>query len=189
VRAGVVLPALAALTLLAGCATPTGEGRAALGRGSYGEAVQHFEEALAREPGRVGALLGLGVARYKLDALDEAQRAFEEALAQKPELATAHLYLASIALKRGDDAAAEAHLTQHLALGAPARLAAQLERTRRALAGPVTPEMRAYMAAALEDGYQWAGEVTGAVQAARDAELRRLADERIYLLPRYCRCR
>jgi tetratricopeptide (TPR) repeat protein len=183
------LPALTLLLVLGACATPTVQGRAALSRGSYDEAVRHFEQALAAEPGRVGALIGLGVARYKLDALDESRRAFEEALAQRPDLPPAHLYLALIALRQGDDAAADSHLTRVLALGAAPRLAAQLDRTRRALTGPVTPEMRAYMAASVEDGYQWSGEVAGAVQAARDAELRRFADERIYVLPSFCRCR
>jgi tetratricopeptide (TPR) repeat protein len=188
-RAMLVMPALAAVALLAGCATPTIEGRAALGRGSYDEAAQHFEEALAREPGRVGDLLGLGVARYKLDALDEARRAFEEALTQSPDLPPAHLYLALIALRRGDDGTAETHLARYLTLGLPPRLAAQVDRTRRALSAATKAEMRAYMAASLEDAYQWAGEVAGAVQAAREAELRWLADDRIYLLPHYCRCR
>jgi len=184
-----VLPALAVCALLTGCATPTIEGRAALGRGSYDEAARHFEEALARQPRRVTDLVGLGIARYKLDALDDARRAFEEALAQAPDQPPAHLYLALIAMRRGDDATADAHLARYLALGPPLRLAAQLDRTRRALAGAVTPQMRAYVAASLEDAYQWAGEVAGALQAARDAELRRLADERIYLLPRSCPCR
>ena len=183
------LPALAVCALLAGCVTPTTEGRAALGRGSYDEAAQHFEEALMRQPGRVADLVGLGIARYKLDALDDAQRAFEEALAQAPDLPPAHLYLALIALRRGDDATADAHLARYLALGPPPRLAAQLDRTRNALAGAVTLEMRTYVAASLEDAYQWAGEVAAALQAARDAEIRRLADERIYVLTRSCRCR
>jgi tetratricopeptide (TPR) repeat protein len=176
-------------SLLAACATPTLEGRVALSRGSYAEATRHFEEALARDPAAVPALLGLGVARYKLDALDDARRVFEDALASVPDLATAHLYLALIALRRADDAMAETHLARYLTLGPPPRLAAQVDRTRRALAGPVTAELRAYMAAALEDGYQWAGEITSAVLAARDAELRRFSDERIYLVPGYCRCR
>jgi tetratricopeptide (TPR) repeat protein len=180
---------LAALALLAGCATSTQQGRAALGRGSYDEAARHFEESLAREPGRVAALFGLGIARYKLDALDEAQRALEEALAQAPDLSPAHLYLALIAIRRADPAA-DAHLARYLAVGPPPRLAAQVDRTRRVLAGAVTPELRSYAAASLEDGYQWAGEVAAALQAAaREAELRRLAEERIYLFPHYCRCR
>jgi tetratricopeptide (TPR) repeat protein len=183
------LPVLTVLLMLTACATPTLQGRAALSRGSYDEAARHFEEALTAEPGRVGALVGLGVARYKLDALDDARRAFEEALAQQPDLAPGHLYLALIALRQAEDATAEAYLTRYLALAPPARLATLLDRTRRALAGPVTTEMRTYMAAALEDGYQWTGEVAGAVQAARDAELLRLSHERIYIVPSSCRCR
>jgi hypothetical protein len=64
-----------------------------------------------------------------------------------------------------------------------------VERARRVVAEALTPELRDYIAAGLEDGYQWAGEVAGAVQAARTAEWRRISDERIFLLPRYCRCR
>ncbi|HEX6209508.1 MAG TPA: tetratricopeptide repeat protein [Methylomirabilota bacterium] len=179
---------LAALALLAGCATSSLQGRAALGRGSYSDAARHFEEALAHQPGRAADLLGLGIARYKLDALDEAQRALEEARAQAPDLPPVHLYLALIAIRRGDPAA-DAHLAAYRALGPPPRLVAQVDRTRRVLADPVTPELRSYAAASLEDAYQWAGEVAGALQAAREAELRYLADERIYWLPRYCRCR
>ena len=175
--------------LLAGCATPTLQGRAALTGGRYDEAAQRFEEALAEEPGRVADLVGLGIARYKLGALDEAQRALAEAVAQDPSAPTPHLYLALIAIRRGEDAASDEHLGRCLQLGAPPRLAAQLDRTRRALRGPLTPAMREYMAASLEDGYQWAGEVDSALRAARDAELRWLAAERIYLLPRACRCR
>jgi tetratricopeptide (TPR) repeat protein len=188
-RSMLVLPSLVVCAVLAACATPTIEGRAALGRGSYDEAARHFEEALAREPGRVTDLVGLGIARYKLDALDDAQRAFDEALAQAPDLPPVHLYPALIAIRRGDAAAADAHLARYLALGPPPRLAAQLDRTRRALAEAVTPQMRAYVAASLEDAYQWAGEVTDALQAARDAEMRRIADERVYVLTRACRCR
>jgi tetratricopeptide (TPR) repeat protein len=181
--------ALAALALLTGCATPTLQGRAALSGGRYDEAARHFEEALAESPGRTPSLVGLGIARYKLGALDEAQQALTEAATQEPGDPTAQLYLVLVALRRGDDAAADTHLGRYLQIGAPARLAGQLERTRRTLKGPVTPELREYMAAGLEDAYQWAGEVTSAVQAASDAHLRFIAADRIYLLPRACRCR
>jgi tetratricopeptide (TPR) repeat protein len=181
---------LIALVLLAGCAGPTAQGRAALGRGSYDEAARHFEEGLTREPGRPSDLIGLGIARYKLGALDDAQRALTQAVSLDASLAPAHLYLALIAIQRGDQAAADAQLASQLALGTPARLAAQIVRTRRLLAGPtLPPEMRAYIAASLEDGYQWTGEVAAAVQAANDAELRRLLDDRSYLFPYACRCR
>jgi tetratricopeptide (TPR) repeat protein len=181
--------AVTALALLAGCATPALQGRAALSGGRYDEAARHFEEALAQSPGRTASLVGLGIARYKLGALDEAHQALAEAAAQEPDNPTSQLYLILIALRRGDDAAADLHLGRYLQIGAPARLAGQLERTRKALQGPVTPELRAYMATGLEDAYQWAGEVSAAVQDARDAHLRFLAAERIYLLPRACRCR
>jgi tetratricopeptide (TPR) repeat protein len=181
---------LAALALLVvGCATPTRQGHAALGGGRYEEAARHFEQALAEEPGRVTDLIGLGIARYKLGALDDARQALGAAAAQRPDVATPHLYLALVAIRRGDDAAADEHLGRHLQIGAPPRLAGQLSRTRAVLREPVTPAMREYMAATLEDGYQWAGEVTAALQAAREAELRVLTSERIYLLPRACRCR
>jgi Flp pilus assembly protein TadD len=181
--------ALAAVALVAGCATPNLQGRAALSGGRYDEAARHFEEALAESPGRPASLTGLGIARYKLGALEEAQRALDEAAAQEPGHPTPQLYLALIALRRGDDAAADRHLARYLEIGAPARLAAQLDRTRKALQGLPTPALREYMAASLEDAYQWAGEVTSAVQAAHDAHLRWIATERIYLLPRACRCR
>jgi Flp pilus assembly protein TadD len=183
-----VLSALVVM-LLTGCATAGLEGRAALSRGDYGEAVRRFEEALAAEPTHEGDLLGLGVARYKLEDLDGARRAFQEALARAPDAVTAHLYLALIAIRGGDDATADAHLSGYLAIGAPPRLAAQLDRARRALAGPVTPAMRAYMTGTLEDAYQSAGEVASALRAAHDAELRRISNE-FYRLPYdSCRCR
>jgi tetratricopeptide (TPR) repeat protein len=182
---------LTAIALLAGCATATRQGHVALGGGRYDEAARHFEDALAgAEPARPVDLIGLGIARYKLGALDEAHRALTDAAALAPEAPTAQLYLALIAIRRADDAAADAHLARYLALGAPPRLAAQLERTRQTLrSGPVTPPLRDFMAASLEDAYQWAGEVTAALAAVRDAELRWYAADRVYLLPRACRCR
>jgi tetratricopeptide (TPR) repeat protein len=184
------LSALAALTLLAGCATPTLQGRAALSRGDYGQAAEHFEESLAREPGRVSDLVGLGIAHYKLDALDDARGAFEQALAAEPDAQPPHLYLALIAIRVGDASRALEHLDRFVAMGVPVRLAGQIERTRRALSEPLTADLRAYVAGSLEDAYQWAGEVAGALQAAREAEWRRLSDQWIYLSPRYyCRCR
>jgi Flp pilus assembly protein TadD len=182
--------ALASLALvLVGCATPASQGRSALSGGRYDEAARHFEAALAERPGRAADLVGLGIARYKLGDLDQARQALAEAMALEPGVPTPHLYLALIGIRQGNDTAADEHLGRYLQLGAPPRLAAQLDRTRTALRGPVTPAMREYMAASLEDGYQWAGEVAGALRAARDAELRVLAAERVYLLPRACRCR
>ena len=181
--------AFAATLLLAGCVTANRQGHIALSGGRYEEAARHFEEALAETPGRPATLIGLGIARYKLGALDEAQRALADAATQEPDNPTPLLYLALVALRRGDDAAADAHLARYLEMGAPARLAGQLDRTRKALQGPVTPALREYMAASLEDGYQWAGELTWAARAAHDAQLRWIATERVYFIPPGCRCR
>jgi len=56
---------LAVVTLAAGCVTPYGEGQRALSQGGYGQAASHFTQALAEQPGRSDAVLGLGLAQYK----------------------------------------------------------------------------------------------------------------------------
>ena len=177
-------------TLLAGCATATGRGQAALYAGRYDEAVTRFDEALAKEPGALDARVGLGIARYRLGALDEAQRAFTDALGQAPDLPVAHLYLGLIALLRGQDAAAGESLRRY-ATGAPPRLTAHVERALRVLAsGPVGAEMRQFMAASIEDSSAWAGELSATRQALASSELRRITDDRtLLLLPRACSCR
>ena len=53
---------LAVIALAAGCVTPYGEGQRALSQGRYGQATTYFTRALADEPGRSEALLGLGLA-------------------------------------------------------------------------------------------------------------------------------
>jgi Tfp pilus assembly protein PilF len=183
-RAMVVLLLTTLLALTSACATPAREGRHALSRGSYAEAARHFEEALARDPGRIEDQVGLGVARYKLDALDDAEKVFRDAVARAPGALPAHMYLALIALRKGETTEADGHLARALALAPHPRLAAQIDRTRRVLPASTTPELRTYLAASLEDGYQWTGELAGAVQAARAAEL-----DRLYLWPGYAhRC-
>lgn len=179
---------LASLVLLTGCATPILQGHAALSTGRYDEAVRRFEQALAEAPEQPSALVGLGIARYKLGDLEEARRSLTQAAVQAPDSVTVQLYLALVAIRRGEDAVADAHLGRYLQLGAPARLAAQLVRTRAALLGPLTPPMRDYVVASLEDAYQWAGEVAWARQAANDVYLYWLAAD-VYFLPRACRCR
>jgi Flp pilus assembly protein TadD len=181
--------ALAATVLLAGCVTADRQGHVALSGGRYDEAIRNFEEALAETPGRPESLIGLGIARYKVGALDEAQRALADAAARQPDNPTPLLYLALVALRRGDDAAADAHLGRYLEMGAPARLAGQLDRTRKALRGSVTPALREYMAASLEDSYQWAGELTWAARAVHDAQLYWIATGRVDFIAHGCRCR
>ena len=53
------------LAMLAGCATTqTAAGTSALREGRPGEAAEHFKEALADDPNRVDAKIGLGISRY-----------------------------------------------------------------------------------------------------------------------------
>ena len=175
--------------LLAGCATAAGRGEMALDASRYDEAVARFQESLAEKPDDVGARTGLGIAQYRLGALDEAERALTEALGRAPELPVAHLYLGLIAVLRGQDAAAGASLRRYAAGTAP-RVAADVERALRALgSGPVTLEMRQYVASSLEDQSAWAGELAATQQALAHSELRRITDDRtLLLLPRACRC-
>ncbi len=180
---------LGVLLLLAGCATAAGRGQNALHAGRYADAVAQFQEALAEKPGDVTARVGLGIAQYRLGALDEAERAMTDALGRPPGLPVAHLYLGLIAILRGQDAAAGESLRRYAAGTAP-RVGADVERALRALgSGPVTPEMRRYVASSLEDASAWAGELAATQQALANSELRRITDDRtLLLLPRACRC-
>ena len=51
-----VLSLLVGLSALAGCATPYIQAQTALRQGRYDEATAHFEDVLARDPGRLDAL-------------------------------------------------------------------------------------------------------------------------------------
>ena len=109
-------------TLLTGCVTATGRGEAALESGRYGEAATRFEEALAGKPGSLDALVGLGIAKYRLGALDEAQRALTE-----------HVERALRALAGG---AVSAEMRQYMAgsIEDQSAWAGELDATRQALA-------------------------------------------------------
>lgn len=191
IPASVVLSIVGALALLSGCAILTRQGEVALSAGRYAEAAARFEEALAREPESVDARIGLGVARYRLGALDDAERVFAEVLTRAPDLPIAHLYLGLSALRRGQDAPAAERLRRYAQLGVAPRLADHIERALRALAsGPVTDLLREYVATAIEEQSAWAGEVATAGEALAASERRRITDDRtLLLLGRACRCR
>src|SRR5213593_2765489 len=64
--------------LCAGCATtPYSEGQSALQKGRYVEAEGYFTQALAADPGRPDALVGLGIAQYKQGEIDQASDTLE----------------------------------------------------------------------------------------------------------------
>lgn len=162
------LRALALAALLAGCATPYVQGRAALSEGRYGEAAGRFQEVLAADPARTDALTGLGIALYKQGALDPAVDALRRAVAAAPRSCEARLYLGLGHLRRAEDRAAEAELTALRALKLHERITAQLDRALRVLrlAG-LADEVRAFVAASLEDELEWEREVREARWAPR----------------------
>ena len=160
------LAPLLALLALAGCATPYAQGRSALRQERYDAAASHFSETLARDPGRLDARAGLGIARYKLGAFDEAETALRQVLAEAPKHAEARLYLALAYLQKGQSSAADEQLTAFLALDPHPRIAAQIDRALKVIrAGPLSDEVKRFVAASLEDEAQWEREVREAERA------------------------
>ena len=179
-----------ALAVLAGCSRTLGRAETALYAGRYDEAAGRFEQALAEKPDSVEAVVGLGIAKYRLGALDEAERRFTEAQRRAPELPVPHLYLGLIALRRGHGPAAEEILRRYAVVAAP-RVAVTIDHALRALAsGPVSEEMRRYVASSIEDQAAAAGELLATQQALAASDQRRITEERtLLLLPCACRSR
>ena len=161
------LVTLLAVALLAGCATPYGRARTALAEGRYEEAASGFEEILTRHPDRLDALVGLGKARYKLGAFDDAITALTRAAAQAPQSETARLYLGLSYLQKGEDGPAEEHFKTLLGLAPHPRLAAQTNRALEVMRSDhLAKDVRAFIAASLEDEADWARELRQAAQYA-----------------------
>ncbi len=162
------LAPLLALLALAGCATPYAQGRAALRQERYDEALSRFSEALARDPARLDARAGLGLARYKLGALDEAEAVLRQVLAQAPKHAEARFYLGLAYLLKGQNSAAEEQLMALRALDPHPRIAAQIDRALTVIrAGPLSDEVKRFVAASLEDEVEWEQEVREAERVQR----------------------
>ena len=188
--ASATLPILLVLVLLSGCASATRDGEVALLYGDNAGAVAYFETALAKHPTSVTALVGLGVARYRLGSYADADRALNDALAHAPDLPVARLYLGLSALRRGEDQVADAEFQRFNGLGVAPRLAAHIDRTMHLLHSvPTSHELRAYMADGIADQAAWAGELTDAVNAANYARATWYNDTRVYYVSRSCRCR
>jgi len=162
----VKLAALAlAVVLLPGCATTArSRGESALAVGDYAGAINEFRAALADHPDNLEALQGLGVAQYRTGAFADAGATFGEVLARVPHGRAALLYGALADLQRGEDGAAEERLTRLRALEPDPRFGAQVDRAMRVLrtGQPAGAELRAFIAASLEDSARAAGEVRAA---------------------------
>ncbi|MBI3826913.1 MAG: tetratricopeptide repeat protein [Candidatus Rokubacteria bacterium] len=144
---------LALLVLAAGCATPYRQGRTALGQGRYLDAIASFEQALRDEPGRVSALVGLGISRYELGYVDDAIGPLEQAVSREPRNDEARLYLGLAFLRKGDVARAGEHLAAYRDLPHYPRVTAQIDRALALLNDqhPLSEPTRDYVAASLED--------------------------------------
>jgi len=176
--------------ILTGCASANRDGQVALLYGDNATAATYFETALAKDPTSVSALVGLGIARYRLGAYTEADRALTDALAQTPDLPVAHLYLGLSALRRGQDDVADAQFVRFSSFGMSPRLSAYIDRTMRLLhTVPASEELRAYMADGIADQAAWAGEVSEAWNAANYARATWYYSPSIYYVTRGCRCR
>ena len=168
-----VLGLIVVLGLAAGCATgKAAAGSAALREGRPAEAAEHFKEALAEDPERLDAKVGLGISRYRHGAYAQAIDALSEATTRAPSHPAPRLYLALSHLAKGEDAKAQEELTALRALSIDPRFAAQVEQTLNLLrAGGITNAIRTYVAASLDYAFDWSRELAETRLALRTAEL------------------
>jgi tetratricopeptide (TPR) repeat protein len=84
--------------------------------GQWDEATRLYEDVLAREPGHVNALNGLGVVLAQRGRTEDAVARFTAALRQDPRNAAAHGNLGNVAAMGGRRDDAVRHYQQALAL-------------------------------------------------------------------------
>jgi tetratricopeptide (TPR) repeat protein len=153
-RAAALLAGLA--LLLAGCASTYQRGEAALRAGRYLDAAARFGEVLAEDPERADALVGLGLAQYRLNGFTQAAGSLERAVRALPRHAEARFYLALTALALEDQPAATGHLDALAGLDLHPRIAAQVGRAAALLRrGPLPAETREFVRKSLEDEADW----------------------------------
>src|SRR5687767_12385993 len=162
---------MAALALMAlaltGCATAFGRGQAALHEGRPDDAARYFGEALAADPGRLDARVGLGIASFRLRAWSAAVAALDDVVAEQPRRADARLYLGLARLMHGKVDEAREELVALRGLPIHPRIAAQLDRVLPLLVAGLDPTVRDLVAADLDDAYEWATEVETARRTPR----------------------
>lgn len=161
------------VTLAAGCATtPTSAGSAALRQGRPAEAAAQFEQALASEPERLDALIGLGISRFRLGAYQEAIGALSDAVTRAPAHGGARLYLALAHLRTHEDAKALEHLTALRTLELEPRFGALVDQALALMRAGAPPDpVRTFMVASLDYGADWSRELAETRQALRHAQL------------------
>jgi tetratricopeptide (TPR) repeat protein len=165
------LTLLAVIALAAGCVTPYREGERALSQGRYAQAAAHFTQALAEDPGRSDALLGLGMAQYKQGEYAGATETLSRAVGERPIDPTSRLYLALSYLQQGDAPLAEEQLKILRDLKIDSRLGRQVGRALDLLQeGPLSEPIRGFVAGSLETE----------AELAREAQQARLEADRVF---------
>jgi tetratricopeptide (TPR) repeat protein len=163
------LVTLTVIALTAGCVTPYGEGQSALHEGRFAEAEGYFSEALAADPGRTDALVGLGIAQYKQGEIDQASDTLRKALQVRPNEPSVRLYLGLAYLQNRDSLQAEQQLSALRSLEIDPRVAQQIDRALDVIRqGPLSDPVRAFLVGSLETQ----------AQLSRDAQEARLQAQR-----------
>lgn len=146
---------LGAALLLGGCGWTSLRGETALSLGRYDEAPVYVEHALVESPDSAEARFGLGLARYRLGALDDAAAVLTRAVQEAPRRLDVRLYLALVQIQRRQDELAREQLSALLGLDPHPRLAAQVRRTLGVLDPALSDPLRDLIRASLEDELAW----------------------------------
>ena len=163
---------LAVITLTAGCVTPYREGQSALQRGRYVEAEGYFNQALAADPGRTDALVGLGIAQYKQGEIDQASDTLQKAVLIRPNEPSVRLYLGLAYLRIQETQKAEQQLTALRSLNIDPRVAQQIDRALEVIKqGPLSDPVRDFLAGSLETQAQLSRDAQDALLQAQRAQL------------------
>lgn len=169
VPAGLALGASLWILTLGGCATTYSQGVTAARQGRYAEAAVLYEQALAKDPDRLDALIQLGIARYKLGDLDGALDVLERARPRAPGDPAVRLFLGIAYLRKNDLTRADEHLSAFIDLKPDRRLAAQAERTITLIRSEsLSEQARTFAAASLETEAELAQEAIDAWRALQN---------------------
>jgi tetratricopeptide (TPR) repeat protein len=162
---------LAVMMLMAGCASALLNGQIALRQGRYVEAEDYFNEALAKDPGRTDALVGLGIAQYKAGRIEESVDTLEKAVQVRPNEPSVRLYLALGYLKRGETSRAEEQLTALRSLKIDARVGQQVQEALDLIKkGPLSDSVRTFLIGSLETQAELSRDVQDARLQAQMAQ-------------------
>jgi tetratricopeptide (TPR) repeat protein len=162
---------LAVITLTTGCVTPYREGQSALQKGRFVEAEGYFSQALATDPGRTDALVGLGIAQYKQGEIDQASDTLQKALLTRPNEPSVRLYLGLAYLRNQDTLQAEQQLTALRSLNIDPRVAQQIDRALEVIRqGPLSDPVRDFLVGSLETQAQLSREAQDALLQAQWAQ-------------------